>query len=135
MDIKPAARRVTVYVRGMMGNIQRIEASAFSAEVGKCAQYSSAVHFAFIPKGKRNVRSSVETSRPSLLVLDGWGHPAPDSMFLPEEPTADPEVSIQRGRYRSCDSRWQSDFDTMIDAYVAQSGAKVVSDYRRHDTC
>lgn len=128
-------RRVTIYLRGeFFGNIHRIEASAYAVEVGRYAQYPAAVHCAFRPKGCRRVRGTAQGYEPSLLILDGWGHPEPASMMTEPESTSSGTV-VQVSRYMSCSPEWQSDFDAMIGAYLVEHPeVTVVADYRGHDT-
>lgn len=131
VELKPGP--VTIYARSELGmGVRKTEARSFGYLVGPYAQYPSAVAFHFIGKGQRKVRGTVQTSGPSLLVLEGHGHPDPDKGFI-ELPSSTPEVSASRSRYMSCDPRWQSDFDAMIGAYLASSGAKVVCDFREHN--
>ncbi len=125
-------RKVTIYFRGeMMGNYHKIEARNYFAGTTSYAQYPAAVQFAWVPKGSRSARGSVQTFQPSLLILDGHGHPDPASMFGEKEDRGG--VTIQRGRHSSCSPEWTSEFDAMIDAHVAATGAKVLADFRKHN--
>lgn len=122
--------KVTMYFQGMLG-VSKVEATTCAVEVKPYAQYTRSVHVEFVPRGKRKARSFVQSYKPSLLVLEGWNHPDPDSMFLPAEDHGD--VMVAHGRYSACDPRWQGDFDTKIAAYLERSSAKVVHDFRGHD--
>lgn len=120
---------VTMYVRSeFLGRMVKIECRACEIQIAPFAQYRKAVRARFLPKGKRAWRVLDETFRPTLLVLEGHGHPDPDEGWSKVTDT------VSRARYSSCDPRWQSDFSTMIDAYIAESGTKVVADYRGHDS-
>lgn len=123
---------VTIYSRSEWGmGVRKTEARAFGFAVVAYAQYPSAVECHFVGKGQRKVRGFVQTSTASLLVLEGHGHPDPDTgdIVLSETPT----MRVTKGRYMSQDPRWQSDFDAMIDAYIAEKQPTVVADYRRHN--
>ena len=123
---------VTLYYRGGLGSIVKVEARSFGHTLRRYAQYPSAIAYRYVPKGKRAPRSGGQDYAPSLLVLEGHGHPDPDDAYLPAVKGSDGATSA-RGRYTSCDPRWQSDFDAKIDAYLASSGVKVVCDFRKHD--
>jgi hypothetical protein len=100
-------RRVTIYMPTMSG-ILKIEASAFASAVAPHAQYRSAVHYAYVRRGERRARSCIKGYRPSMLILDGWGHP---------DVQAPPEA-----------------FDAAMSAHIKATAAIVVADYRGHDS-
>lgn len=73
-------RPVTVYLRGeFLGNVHRIECRSLKVTIRPYAQYESAIHLEWIGKGQRRARGTVLSYSPWGLVLDGHGHPAPDS--------------------------------------------------------
>jgi hypothetical protein len=123
--------KVTMYLMGGLGMV-KVEAKECEVRVAPCAQYSRALHVTFKAPRQRNARGTVLTYKPTLLVLEGWGHPDPDSAFG-EEQAADSGCVVSRSRYSSCDPRWASDFDAKIGAYIERTGAKVAADYRGHD--
>jgi hypothetical protein len=51
------------------------------------------------------------------MVVDGWGHPEPDGLFLPAT-RSETGCEVARGRYRSCDPSWVGDF-------LASAGAEL----------
>jgi hypothetical protein len=124
-------RPVTLYFRGdFLGNMLKVEARHAKVVLRPCAQYPRAVHFEWLARGKRRARRTLETSRPTLLVLDGWGHPDPDGAFEVVEERAD--VRVEQSRYRTYDDRWQTDFNARIGAYLAQGNGRVLADLRGH---
>ena len=126
--------KATLYRRGeFLGAIHKIEVRAISVTREKYAQYESAVRVEYIEPRQRHARTFVDSHKPSVLVLDGWGHPDPDSAFGAEEQTA-PGVTLSRSRYLSCDPRWQSDFDAKINAYLAEKSVRVIADMRGVNT-
>ena len=126
--------KATIYTRSeMLGNIVKIEVNEVTHERKKFAQYASAVHVTFRKPRQRLMRGMTHGYRPSVLILEGWGHPNAQSDFHNERDTEGGCV-VSESRYSSCDPRWQGDFDTMIDAYIATSGARVVADYRGVNT-
>ena len=77
------------------------------------------------------MRGFVQAYGPSLVVLEGWGHLNPDGMWVEERVMGD--VTTSESRYSSCDPRWQSDFDSKLEAYLADKPATVVlHDFRKH---
>jgi hypothetical protein len=120
-------RRVTVYFLGGLGYVKK-EASAFGHQVSEYAQYEAAVRFAMVEKGHRKPVGVVQTYKPSLVVLDGWGHPDPDGAWT------DSAHGEQVSRHVGFDDAWSAEFDAKLDAYIASGRGKVVCDYRNHDT-
>lgn len=126
--------KVTMYFRSEFGmGVSRVEANLHEVSVRPFAQYERGVYVHFTPKHKRHERSLVQAYAPSLVVLEGWGHPEPDGMFLPPESSDNAEVVVSRGRYSACDPRWQSDFDLKLAAHVESTRAKVLYDFRGHE--
>lgn len=123
----------TLYLKSpMMGNIKKIECRTLRIEIRPYAQHSNAVHVYFIPKGQRKEREEIETYRPATLVLEGWGHPDPDSVCDESTRKTEANVSSVRSRYHSFDPRWREDFDAKISTYVAEGRGKILADYRKH---
>lgn len=125
------AEKATLYIRGGLGNVVKVECRRVEITRRAYAQYSSAIEYRFVPKGARRERGAVETYRSSLLVLEGHGHPDPDGIW--DESSRKDEgsgVSSVRARYSGHDPRWESDFGAMIDAHIQETGAKVVWDTR-----
>ena len=124
--------KCTLYFAGLMG-IVKVEAKDASTDVRPYAQYARGVYCAFRRARERLARGFVQSFQPSLLILEGWGHPEPDGIFEDAPAVAAGEAVSQRGRYASCDPRWSSDFNGQIDAYIAKTGTKVLADFRGHD--
>jgi hypothetical protein len=120
-------RRVTVYFLGGLGYVKK-EASAFGHQVSEYAQYKNAVRFAMVEKGCRRASGVVQTYKPSLVVLDGWGHPDPDGAW------SDVGATESVGRHAGFATEWETEFGTKIDAYIAAGKGRVVCDYRGHNT-
>jgi hypothetical protein len=126
------AEKATIFVRSDMGfGIRKYEVRNLRIEIAPYAQHSNAVKATFTYRGHRKSSSLVETFRPTLVVVQGWGHDlTPDSMF--GATTKGDGVETTMSRYSSCDSRWDSDFAAKLDAYLANSDASLVADYRKH---
>ncbi len=119
---------VTLYFGGLLG-MSKVEAKSCEIEVKPFAQYERGIYVKYVPKGKRKAREFVQSYRPSLVVLEGWGHPEPDSMFLP---STDGGVTAH-GRYSACDPRWEKDLAAKLAEHSEKTGAKVLHDFRGHE--
>lgn len=124
---------VTIYSCGFMGNYIKTECRTLSVAIGRYAQYPSAVHAVFVPKGKRSPRGFVQTSFPSLVIVKGHGHPDPAGIYDGGTSYKTGEVTMSRSKYSSCDDGWKNDFRAMLSAHVAATGAEVIADYHEHN--
>ena len=130
------AAKVTIYHKagGNLGShVVKHEARSVAIAVEPYAQFDAGVIVDFVPKGAQRSRRFTETTDASTVVLDGWGHPEPASLFDPATEKTSGGVTTSSSRYSSCDPRWTSEFRTMIEAYAAKSGAKVLADFHGHD--
>jgi hypothetical protein len=120
--------RGTLYLRSeFLGNYIRVEARNIEITIRPYAQYASAVEVRFVPRGARKVRGFVQTSYPSLVVLEGWDHFEPADAYRP---------SVVGGKVSAhlCHSEgWSRDFAAELDAYLAGNRAKVAADFRNHN--
>lgn len=121
----------TIYFKGGYG-ISKIECRELLIEVGPYAQYESAIFVTYVPKGARKPRAFVQTHKPDLVALAGWGHLDPDDPMLPERDAGN-GISVSRGRYQSCDPRWGSDFAAKLNAYLGARGLALAGDFRGHN--
>lgn len=71
------------------------------------AQYSESVQLVFKLKGKRNPRASRFYGRESCAVWLGWVEVNTDPFCTPE--VSGSGLTVRRGRYASCDSRFFTD--------------------------
>ena len=128
--------KATIYTGSeFMGNIIKREVTLSSFSFGEYAQYPNALFITCKPKRKSRVGRFVYTpcgGSPDVLVLAGWGLPEPAGMYVEETTTgtgAD-QVTTSEGRYRSFDTRWQSDFNEMINKAIKAYGLKIIVDTR-----
>lgn len=91
--------KATLYVKGTLG-ISKVEGRLESVD-------EHAIHF--VPKGGRKARWYAAYYYPFMMVVKGWGHPAPDSPWQAAD-SSTPGVTVRRGQYRGHDPRWVSDF-------------------------
>lgn len=76
------ANLVTMYIAGeFFGNIQKLECKLVAHGTKKYAQYNNAPFVNFIPKGKRSLRGVIKSFQPYILILDGTGHPEPETVW------------------------------------------------------
>lgn len=133
--VKSALKQVgkaTLYFRGeFFGNINKVEVREVETFRAAYAQYPAAPHAVFVPKGKRTKRGVVQGYKPSLVILEGWGHVDP-ATFL-GEPEEDKVVglTVTKSRYSACAPEWETEFNAALSAYLeANPQVVVVADYR-----
>ncbi len=112
---------------------KRIEARNVHHETIEHAGYQKAVRVEFIPKGKRKPREIIDIDNPTLVILEGWGHPEirDSRQFLDNK---DGIVSyIYRHDWIS--EEWNNEFNEFLRRYLEESSSVVVlADYRGHNT-
>lgn len=113
---------VTLYLCGMFG-YYKIEARRATIERGPYAQYPSAVHVAWVERGKRKPKGKTETSHPSVVMLAGFGH------FDVRDETA-PTDGGRITRHASFAPEWEQEFADQLAAYLKTSGATMLADLR-----
>lgn len=117
--VSASGGRATFYVQGGLGAVVATEVSSWSVEVTPYAQHAASVKLTYTKRGCRKAQA-VRYCDPSLLVVEGWGAPAPPSAYKGDS-------GSEASRYLSCDPRWQRDFDAVV---AAAPGLKVLADYR-----
>lgn len=123
--------RVTIYKSGeMMGNYARWEARCVEVDRQRYAQYPNAIRVRFILKGARSVKGFWLTYEPRCVILAGWNHFAPRSLFADAEIDAATGLSVAKGRHSGFSRGWDRDFDADLAAHVAATGARIVFDAR-----
>jgi len=131
------AKKATIYVETegiCLGNIRKIEVSEVEVLRKSWAQYPSAVQCRYKQPRQRKWRGYTEGYRPYLVVLEGWGHPDPDSPWVTVSESSD--VTVQKSRHSACSGEWGIDFDQKLAAYLeANPGVKVLGDYRHTTGC
>lgn len=107
MKTNNRGNKVTIYCKAPGGCIARTEGYFVRVEEHNCPGGGADV--VFIKKGGRLECTVMSFYSSFWMVVDGWGHPDPDSLFLAAE-RSESGVETARGRYRSCDPRWIADF-------------------------
>lgn len=123
-------KKCTVYYKGGMGIVRKV-VKRVEVECGKYAQFNNALFVTYREPRQRRDRCFTQTDFPSLLIVEGVDTPEPASMWGSHSTRGG--VTTSRSRYSSCDPRWQSDFDGMIDAEIAAGNLKVVFDGRKNN--
>ena len=122
--------RATIYLRSeLYGNIHKLEVKHVRFWRGPFAQYSNAVCVEYLATRQRHFRRITEGSCFSILILEGWNHPSPDSLWGPNESSA-PDVAVFQLRYPSFDPRWRIDFDRLIANHITKTQPRIVVDFR-----
>ena len=110
---KDTRQKVTIYSQGMYG-MRKVEGKLVKYGTRKSAQYNNDPYVHFVPTRERNIRflGGLSTS-PYLLVLEGHGHP-----------------DTEEEKYPSCDERYETDLDAILDKYIEETGTAIIADYR-----
>lgn len=123
-------KKVTIYKRGEFGmGHGRIEASAYFLQSRPWAQYKHAFEVTYLPKGAKKMRHFIETSHPTTLILEGWGHP-PSFVEMMTTPVSSGSVVTSRSRHLSHSPEWDKEFSGAIEPYIKSKKVKVVLDLR-----
>lgn len=93
--------KVTIYFKAPMG-IGKVE--------GRLTEVNDPGGVSYIGKGGSREKMIMTYYSPFILVVEGWNKPDPDSIWDPATRQEGGGVVTQRGRYRSTDPRWESDF-------------------------
>src|SRR5262249_33055829 len=104
---------------------QRIEATDFKLTRIEYAQYVDAFRIQFRPRGAMYHRELVQTYRPDLIALLGWGHPElkQDNLAI--------GFYGERNSSSSSDRRWEEEFDAALRFYLeTQPVVRIVADLR-----
>jgi hypothetical protein len=109
-------KNVAVYLTGGMGNIIRVDCRELVIQVGKYAQYDRAISVKYLQKGKQKWNGVWATYDPFVVVVPMDKAINPDDMFGDEDISNTPGVTVKKGRYRSFDPRWRTDFVAQLKA-------------------
>jgi len=99
-------KKYTLITSGGFG-VCKTEITLKSVESAKYAQYHDAIKFIFRAKNKRKDQGLYFHFRSDFVVVEGTYNATHDP-FLPKE-TTENGVSISKGKYMSCDSRFLTD--------------------------
>ncbi len=66
-------------------------------------------------KKRLSTKFYIADSCPYFLIIGGWNGPNQDGIFDPKMSETSGSFTVSHGRYMSCDSRWKTDFDRLID--------------------
>ena len=120
----------TIYTTGeFFGSVNKYEGKIIDFGVRPYAQYTEAPFFKYIPKGKRKPRGCIKGDyNPYLVILKGYNHPDPQSMF--NDPRYTEGLVIKESRYTSFDERYKTDFDAVLNKYLELNPGLILMDYR-----
>lgn len=115
--------KCTVYVLGAFGYSRR-EVKEASVEVKPYAQYTEAVHLTFKEPRQKLTRGLTQGYKPNVVILEGWGHPKPESALTPTE-----GGSITR--HASFDPAYEAEFADLLTKHLFENPTvKVLADFR-----
>lgn len=121
-------QKATLYFNNDFGfGIGSMEVRLYETGTRTYAQYDGAGYVSYKKKGARTVRGMVFTYKPWMVALEGWGLPKFDNWRAPQK---NGEVVTQRGKYSSCDERWEQMGDLFVADVQGQTGAKLLADFR-----
>lgn len=122
--------KVTLYKEAAMGfGWRKMEASAFFYQVRPYAQHPVVLEVVFVRKGARLKSTFIESTRPSVVILKGWGHPdLTGDTFTPPELRGG--MVVTETRHPAFSEEWVREFGTALDAHVKKTGAQVLLDVR-----
>lgn len=111
-------QNVTLYRVGGMFGVSRVDCKTLIINTGqKYAQYNDAIKIAYLKKGSRKSWSGAMLDyRPWLRVVDT------KQAIQPEDPMQLKGDGSTATKYTSCDPRWCTDFEDLLDA----SGVKLL---------
>jgi hypothetical protein len=114
---------------GRLLNYHKIEAKNITLHVTP-----NEIKITLIEKGCRK-ESEMSLDGGRLVILSGWGHPSPPSLYHPAQDVGkDPVfvVNLNFCRYVAGDVRWNQEFDIFLDEHLKESGSEIVADFRDH---
>jgi hypothetical protein len=116
-------RRVTLYVGGLFGYVNK-EAEWVRVDRRPYAQYVDAIFVEYLPRRARRARQMILTDDPDLVILLGWEHPDLQQATETEEQSSpygqrDRKMTITKMKYAGADPRYEQEFESALDAYLA----------------
>lgn len=118
----------TIYHSGAFG-ITKLEAKVIDFGTKKYAQYDNAPYVHFIRKGKRKPEGLTQGYATYIVILEGVGHPTPADPFT-KPVTNEYGVTIKQTVYTSFGEGYKTDFDTVLNEYLANNPGLILMDYR-----
>jgi len=120
--------KATIYTTNGFGSISKYECYIHEVGTREYAQYDNAPYVKYTERRKRKPTGFIKTYNPYLLVIAGWDNinPEDDSVTIKQND----DVKISKSRYLSFDSRYKSDFDSIINSKIENNSVKVLFDVR-----
>lgn len=120
----------TLWHQGGLGGFHRTEVKDVRIEIKPFAQWENGIYITYKPKGARKSRSFVQSTFPSAVFLQGWGHNLDQDLW--GETSERDGVQTSKGRFMSCDPAWREDFSKLLGTYLERKGLKLAFDARGH---
>jgi hypothetical protein len=127
-----AKKKITIYRKSEYGmGYHSFEASAYFAQSRPYAQHRNAFEVFFIPKGAQKMRHFYETTSPSTLILEGWGHPTGKELVQTmTTPIDNGSIVTSKSRHLSFSPEWDKEFKDALDPYIKSKKPKIILDLR-----
>lgn len=118
--------KATIYYQTDFGfGVSKREVKNLEIKEGKYAQYDKALHFRYVPKGKRKLRGFVKTDNDFVVVLEGWGHPEPTDGFAKEK-ESETGITTQSSRHTCFSPEYIKEFKALIIPYLESKQIKPI---------
>lgn len=117
--------KATILLPGGLGAWIKIPVRDLTVYEAEYAQYPSALHVRYTPKGKRNERGTVLTRWPRLVVYEGWGAgpgagPEPESMLGDAKSSGVVGVQVRMSRRSAFDFGWDTEMRNRVEQCVTK---------------
>lgn len=120
--------KVTIILRGGMGNIVVKHGRLIEHGRRPYAQYRSAPFVLFVEKGKRKETGTIQGYKPYIVILEGWQDIKSQDFLGKKDTISVPGLEISRSTYAAFDDRWVSDFENSVEL------KNIIADYRNVNT-
>lgn len=113
-------------MQGWAGNSQRKEVKSFrGGRLCSPRDRNARIYIEFIPRSARKPQTCVERSRPSLVILAGWGHPDPPDCWIIDE------KGSNAAKWPLFAQEWRSEMDAFLAEYLRDHPCvQLLADFR-----
>ncbi len=119
----------TMYALCGFGSVVKYEGTLLELGYQDYAQHKHVPFIKYIPKGKRKPIGYIKGYKPFMIVLKGYNHPEPNSMF--DKAIKQPNGLItSKSTYHSFDERYVTDFNNGFNEYLTLNKDLILIDVR-----
>jgi hypothetical protein len=106
-------KKATLYTTSdFMGEIIKREVNLNEIKIRDFAPYKAIPCIVYTPKKCRKQYQNLLIYKPYALIIEGWGHPEPDDLFI--SISEEGGVKASKSKYACFDERFKTDFDLKI---------------------